>query len=208
MNFKNPFAKISGDTFNRCFRTDIFCTDDQPEYQQLECGSENSGIVALALLDPSVEVDENNLANYLESPDWWTDYQESSPVKAFLLLNTRGEKSPGSPTEEEGFGLVSMERTGDDHELTAQAAGVMANRNFFAAANKRRKWNLVYVTAGRDSEGNFEAFYVEDVSFYGSVNVARSTKSRKVWDISAKWSTNLTPELPFYAPASIFTLNE
>lgn len=195
-------------SLEKLFRTDIFCEDDQPIYQQLECGSENAGVVAIGLLDPSVPVDENNVANYLEDPDWWNSYLDSSPVKAFLLLNTRGEKGPGTPTEEEGFGLVSMERTGDDHELTAQIQGVMANRNFIAAANRRRNWNFVFLTGGRDTEGNFEAFYVENVSFYGSLNVPRSTKTRKVYDISIKYSTAMTPELPFFAPASIFTLNE
>jgi hypothetical protein len=207
MNFKNPFQKITGEDFNRCYRTDIFCIDEVPVHVQLECGSELAGVVALALLDPSVPVDENSLATYLEDPDWWTGLMEASPATAFLVLNTRGEKTPGTPTEEEGFGLVPTERTGDDHELVFDSQGVMSNRNFWAAVNKRRAWNLVYVTAGRDSEGNFEAFYVENVSVYASVNVQRSIKGRKFYTGSAKWSTAMTPELPFFAPASIFTLN-
>jgi hypothetical protein len=209
MKFKNPFQKVTGELLNRCFRADIFCVDEQPEHVQLECGSELAGVVALALLDPSVEVDENSLATYLEDPDWWTDRLENdSPQTAFLVLNTRGEKSPGTPTEEEGFGLVPTERTGDDHELTFDSLGVMNNRNFWAAVNRRRNWKMVYLTAGRDSEGNFEAFFVENVSVYASINVQRSTKARKFYTGSAKWSTAMTPELPFYAPASIFTLNE
>jgi hypothetical protein len=205
MKFKNPFQKM----VERLFRTDIFCTDEQEEHEQLECGSENAGVVALAFLDPSVDVDENSLATYLEDPDWWTDRLENdSPQTAFLVLNTRGEKTPGTPTEEDGFGLVPMESTGDDHELPFDSLGVMRNRNFWAGINRRRSWNLVYLTAGRDSEGNFEAFYVENVSVYASVNVPRSTKTRKFYTGRAKWSTAMTPELPFFAPASIFTLNE
>jgi len=205
MKFKNPFQKTGP---QNVYRTDVFCLDEQPVYVQLSCGTENAGVVAIGLLDPSVPVDENSLSTYLEDPDWWLGYiEDSSPQKAFLLLNTRGEKGPGTPTEEEGFGLVPMERTGDDHELTAQIQGVMANRSFIAAANRKRVWNIVFLTAGKDSEGNFEAFYVEDASFYGSLNVQRSTKTRKVYDLSIKYSTALTPELPFYAPASVFTLN-
>src|SRR5687767_1973045 len=125
MKFKNPFQKM----VERLFRTDIFCTDEQEEHEQLECGSENAGVVALAFLDPSVEVDENSLATYLEDPDWWTDRLENdSPQTAFLVLNTRGEKPPGTPTEEDGFGLVPTEATGDDHELTFDSLGVMRNR--------------------------------------------------------------------------------
>jgi hypothetical protein len=187
---------------------DIFCVDDQPDHVQLECGSERGGIVAMALLTPDVEVDENNLANYLEDPDWWNDQLEASPVRAFRILNTRGSKPAGTPTEEEGFGLVPTERTGSDHELTFESLGVMANRAFWAAANKRRNWKLVYLTAGRDADGNFEAFYVSNVSIFADDNIEQSTKSRKRYSGSAKWSTAMVPALPFYAPASIFELSE
>lgn len=204
MKLKLPFQKWR----ERLFRTDIFCTDEQEEHEQLECGSENAGVVALAFIDPSVPVDENSLATYLEDPDWWDDLFNASPQQAFLVLNTRGEKTPGTPTEEDGFGLVPMEVTGDDHELTFDSLGVMRNRNFWAGVNRRRAWNMVYVTAGRDAEGNFEAFYVESVGVYASINVQRSTKTRKFYTGRAKWSTAMTPELPFFAPASVFTLNE
>jgi len=186
---------------------DIFCVDDVPDHVQEDCGSELAGVVALAFIEPSVEVDENNLANYLEDPDWWEARFNDSPASAHLVLNTRGEKPAGTPTEEEGFGLVPTERTGDDSELTFDSQWVMRNRNFWAAINRRSKWDMVYVTAGRDADGNFEAFYVQNVSVYASVNVQRSIKGRKFYSGSAKWSSPMTPELPFYAPASIFTLN-
>jgi hypothetical protein len=201
MKFYNPLA-----LFNRM--TDIFCLDEQPTHVQLECGSESGGIVALGLLRPTVEIDINNLANYLEDPDWWNARFDASPEEAFTVLNTRGDKPMGTPTEEEGYGLVNTERTGSDHELTFDSLGVMANRNFWAAVNRRRNWKMVYLTAGRDSEGNFEAFYVTNVSVFADEVIERSTKSRKHYSGSAKWSTALTPAVPFYAPASIFELSE
>lgn len=187
---------------------DIFCADDQPLHTQLECGSESGGIVAIGLLRPEVPVDIESLETYLEDPDWWTSLMEASPEQAFLVLNTRGDKPMGTPTEEEGYGLVNTERTGSDHELTFDSLGVMANRNFWAAVNRRRNWKMVYLTAGRDSEGNFEAFYVTNVSVFADEVIERSTKSRKRYSGSAKWSTALTPAVPFYAPASIFELSE
>lgn len=202
MNFNNPLA-----LFNRM--ADIFCVDDQPEHVQLECGSELAGIVAIALLLPTVEVDINSLATYLEDPDWWEDRLENdSPQSAFIVLNTRGEKAAGTPTEEDGFGLVPIERTGSDHELTFDSLGVMANQAFWAAVNRRRNWKMVYLTAGRDADGNFEAFYVTNVSVFADEVIGRSTKSRKFYTASAKWSTGMTPAVPFYAPASIFNLGE
>lgn len=201
MKFNNPLA-----LFNRM--ADIFCADDQPLHTQLECGSESGGIVAMGLIRPTVPVDIESLATYLEDPDWWTDLMEASPEQAFIVLNTRGDKPMGTPTEEEGYGLVNTERTGSDHELTFDSLGVMANRNFWAAVNRRRSWKMVYLTAGRDTEGNFEAFYVTNVSIFADEVIERSTKSRKRYSGSAKWSTALTPAVPFYAPASIFELSE
>lgn len=202
MKFNNPLA-----LFNRRM-ADIFCLDEQPVHIQLECGSESGGIVAIGLLRPEVPVDIESLETYLEDPDWWTSLMEASPEQAFLVLNTRGDKPMGTPTEEEGYGLVNTERTGSDHELTFDSLGVMANRNFWAAVNRRRNWKMVYLTAGRDAEGNFEAFYVTNVSVFADEVIERSTKSRKRYSGSAKWSTALTPAVPFYAPASIFELSE
>lgn len=188
---------------------DIFCVTAQPEHVQLECGSELGGVVAMALLLPDVDVDIESLETYLEDPDWWTARLDTdSPQSAFLILNTRGSKAAGTPTEEEGFGLVPTERTGSDHELTFEVPGVMANRDFWAAVNQRRNWKLCYLTAGRDQDGNYEAFYVTNVSVFADDMVEQSIKSRKRYSGSAKWSTAMKPAVPFYAPASIFELSE
>lgn len=201
MKWFNPFA-----LFNR--RADIFCIDEQPLHVQLECGSEQGGIIALAFLKPNVAVDIESLETYLESPEWWQARLDASPEEAFIVLNTRGSKAAGTPTEEEGFGLVSIERTGSDHELVFEVPGVMFNRNFWAGINRRRNWKMVYLTAGRDSEGNFEAFYTTNVSAFADELIEQSIKSRKRYSGSAKWSTAMTPAVPFYAPASIFELSE
>ena len=201
MNLSNPLAQ-----FNRM--ADIFCVDDQPEHVQLECGSELGGIVALAFLRPDVEVDITTLELSLEDPDWWNAQIQASPQAAFIVLNTRGSKAAGTPTEEEGYGLVAQERTGADHELVFESPGVMANRNFWAAVNQRRNWKMVYLTAGRDQEGNYEAFYVTNVSVFADDIIEQSIKSRKRYSGSAKWSTSMKPSVPFYAPASVFELSE
>ena len=98
---------------------------------------------------------------------------------------------------------MPIERTGDDREATWEALGIMENRDFVAAVNKRRSWGFVYVTAQKDGTG-YEAFYVENTSIYMSDTVDQSIKSRKRWTGSTKWSTDMTPGLPFIAPATIF----
>ncbi len=188
---------------------DLFCEQSQPDYVQLECGSELGGIIALGLIVPTLSLDlstAGDIAATLENAAWWNSRIADSPQTAWKILDTRGEVTPGTPTEEEGFGLIPTERTGDDRELTFEALGVFANRNFWASVNKKRNWRLVYITAGTNDDGNYEAFYVENVSVYASDVVPRSIKSRKMYNGSAKWSTNMTPALPFYAPQSVFTV--
>lgn len=186
---------------------DQFCIEDQPDYVQQECGSELGGVIAIGLIKPGETVGENDTEKVtnLEDEAWWSDGMGASPQTHWVIKDTRGSLPAGTPTEEEGFGLIPTERTGDDRDLTFEALNVMENRDFVAATNKRRGWKMVYVTAGRDASGGYQAFYVEDVSIYMSDLIEQSIKTRKRWSGSAKWSTDMTPGLPFIAPASIFT---
>lgn len=199
--FKGPFG-------NAIYMADLFCDEDQPDYVQLECGSELGGIIAIGLIAPGEVVGENDTEKVinLEEETFWSGGIGSSPQTMWVIKDTRGNLPAGTPTEEEGFGLIPTERTGDDRELTFEALGIMNNRDFVAATNKKRGWGLVYVTAGKDtSTGGYEAFFVENVSVYMSDLIEQSIKTRKRWAGSAKWSTDMTPGLPFIAPASIFT---
>lgn len=185
---------------------DLWCESSIPDFIQRECGTELGGIIAIGLIDRDVSVDPDNVTQTLELASWWTDKIDASPSTVWVIKPTRGSKAAGTPTEEEGFGLVPMERTGDDKELTVEAPFVMDNRSFFSKVNKTRNLQVVYITAGKDSGGDFEAFYIEDASVYADVVIDQSIKSRKRWAISIKWSTAMTPDLPFSAPAIVFTV--
>lgn len=199
--FKGPFG-------NAKYFADLFCDEDQPDWVQLECGSELGGVIAVGLIKPGVVVgadDATKIVN-LEDETWWSGGIGASPQTMWVIKDTRGSKAAGTPVEEEGFGLIPTERTGDDKELPFEALGVMNNRDFVAATNKKRGWGLVYVTAGRDTAtGGYEAFFAENVSVYMDDLIEQSIKTRKRWSGNAKWSTDMTPSLPFIAPASIFT---
>jgi hypothetical protein len=188
------------------FKVDPFCDVDQPDWQQLECGSELGGVVAIGLVKPGEDVGATDAAKIinLEEETWWSNGAGASPQTHWIMKSTRGSLPAGTPIEEEGYGLTSVQRTGDDRELSFEIQGVMDNRNFVAATNKRSGWGLVYVTAGKDSSGGYQAFYVENVSIYMSDLIEQSIKTQKRWAGSAKWSTDMTPGLPFIAPASIF----
>lgn len=184
---------------------DLFCDVATPDYVQQECGAELGGITFVALLDQSIVIDEDNVTATLENASFWTGNIAVSPSNRFVILNTRGSKAAGTPTEEEGYGFVPTERTGDDKELVFEALGVMDNRDFWASVNQRRNWQLVYGTAGKDENGNYNAFYAKDVSVYADDTIEQSIKSRIRYAVSAKWSTAMIPSLPFHFPASVIT---
>lgn len=185
---------------------DLWCESSIPDWQQRDCGTELGGIIALGFIDRDEAINTDNVTATLESASWWSTRINASPSTVWVVKPTRGTKAAGTPTEEEGFGLVPTERTGDDKEITAEAPFVMDNQRFFSKVNKTRNLGVVYVTAGLDADGGYEAFYVPEASVYADTVIDQSIKSRKRWAISAKYSTAMTPDLPFSAPASIFTV--
>lgn len=187
--------------FNRM--ADLFCLDSTPDYVQQGCGSELGGIIAVGFIEATVPIDEDNVTATLENATWWTGDINTSPSTRFVVLNTRGSKAAGTPVEEDGYGLVPVERTGDDKELPFEALGVMENRRFWASVNQRRGWGMVYVTAGQDNAGNYNAFYAKNVSVYGDIAIDQSIRSRIRWAANAKWSSAMVPDLPFAFPAQV-----
>lgn len=183
---------------------DIFCTDDLPDYVQQECGVELGGIVALGFIDPDTAVGDNDTekATNLEDATYWTDGESASPQTHWIVLNTRGSKAAGTPVEEDGYGLNSVERTGDDQEIVFEALGVVDNRDFWAGVNKRTGWK--FVTISRGSGSSLIGLYYEDVSVYADITIEQSIKSRMRISGSAKLSTDMTPALPFTPPNSVF----
>lgn len=186
-------------------KADIFCDSEVPEYVQAECGIENGGLIAVGLIDPSVDVGDTDAAKILnlEDEDWWANGAGASPQTHWYILNTRGSKAAATFAEEEGFGLVATEVTGADETWVFNSLNVEDNRDFVAGVNKRRRWNAVFVTAAVKT-GGYLAHYQENVNFRGSLVIEQSTKTRQTWAWEARASTDTTPALPFIAPASIF----
>lgn len=183
---------------------DIFCSTDVPDYVQQDCGRELGGVVAIGLIDPDkhVGVNDTERVTNLEDATWWTDGEAASPQTNWVVLNTRGSKATGTPVEEEGYGLNSVERTGDDQEIVFEALGVKDNRDFWAGVNKRSGWGFVTISKGSGSE--LIGLYFNDVSVYADILIEQSIKSRMRISGSAKLSTDMTPGLPFTPPNSVF----
>jgi hypothetical protein len=184
---------------------DLFCESSIPEYQQRECGAEFGGIIAVGFIDEDETINTDNVSATLELASWWTArVVTASPSTAWVVKNTRGSKAAGSPTEEEGFGLVATERTGADEEVNLEALWVMDNKNFWAKVNRTRNLKVVLITAGKDAGNDYNGFYISNCSIFASEIIDQSIKSRIRYAINIKWSSGLTPMHPFSAPASIF----
>lgn len=173
---------------------DYFCSIDVPTYVQKECGVERAGIVAVALLD----MDQNPSNANLGTASWWNTVLASSPSVALRILQTRGEYNGGTPTEEEGFGREVTQVTGADHEAAVEVEGLLSNRDFWEAVN-RKKWKLVMCT-------NADLLYYIDspVTVYATIKNQRNIKGNAFWGISFKWQDEIANPIVVEAPVGIF----
>jgi hypothetical protein len=171
-----------------------FCDVSVPDFQQLECGSELGGIVAIAIIDD----DEAPTLEQLRERTFWQSKLAASPQKYRVIKDTRGSYPGGTATEEEGYGITSTIRTGADHEATIEVRGIDGNRNFWAGVNQTAKWKVVLVTR------SLRSFLVEGASIYGKLVIDQSIKSTLRWNGSIKWSDDLSNPPEFTAPTGIF----
>lgn len=172
---------------------EFFCSIDVPSYVQKECGIERAGVVAIALLD----LDQNPSDANLESATWWNTVLASSPSVAIKILQTRGEYNGGTPTEEEGFGREATQVTGADHEATVEVEGLLDNRDFWEAVN-RKKWLVVLVT-----NADLMYYVSSPVTVYSKIMNPRNIKGNAFWALSLKWQSFDNPRV-LEAPAGIF----
>lgn len=171
-----------------------FCGVSVPDFQQLECGSEPGGIVAIALIDS----DEAPTLEQLRERTFWLAALAATPQKYRVIQDTRGSWPGGTATEEDGYGIVPTIRTGADHEATVEVRGIDNNRNFWAGVNQTSKWNAVIVTR------SLKSFYIDGSSIYATPVVDQSIKSTLRWKVSIKWSDDLSNPPEFTAPTGIF----
>lgn len=161
-----------------------------PDFVQLECGTELGGIVAIALIDndlPTPSVTD------LQTASWWTQRTGASPQTLWVLKDTRGSYTGGTPVEEEGYGKTPTIRTGADHEANIEIRGVLQNRNFWAYVNQTDKWKVVFITNGE------VGLFMENVSVYAKDIVDQNIKSSMRNSVNFKWSDDMSNPLKFDA---------
>lgn len=173
---------------------DVFCVDDEiAEYVAKQCGIDRAGIIAFALLDPSLNPTNENLSD----DAWWTGTVLTSPPQGYVIKPARGEYNGGTPTEEEGFGRASTIVTGAEHALDIESQGMKENRDFYEFVN-RRKWKLAFVT-----NGDLLYFVNTPVTVYATPTNPRDPKSSAFWKVNGKWQDFSNPVI-VDMPADIF----
>lgn len=173
---------------------DIFCSQEQDPYTQVDCGIDQAGIVAMAFVDESTPTPD--VAD-LENEAWWTALIDASPAEAIIVTKTRGEYPGGTPTEEDGFGRESTQVTGATHEATVEFEGIDENRDFVEGIN-RRKWKVAFVT-----NGNKVIFVDSPVTAYFKLNIPRGITTSAFWMGTLKWQDYSNP-IVADIPANIF----
>jgi hypothetical protein len=172
----------------------VFCDVNVPEFVQNNCGIEQAGIIALGLIKGS---EEPTLANLREA-SFWTSKLSASPQLYFVINDTKGSYTGGTPVEQPGYGRRSVLRTGADHEANVSVLGVEDNYQFMGAVNQNLDWKVVFVT------NSGIAFYAIDVSIYAKPVIEEDIKVPLRWDFNFKWSDDLSNPQQFTAPATIF----
>jgi hypothetical protein len=172
-----------------------FCDSNVPDYVVRECGTDFAGIVGIGLVD----VGEDPVEGDLENAAYWTAGAAASPQVIYVIPNTRGEYSGGSPTEEDGFGLEVSRVTGADHAAVVEVEGLLENRDFWEGVN-RRKWKVALVTAG-----GLLLWIDTPCSVYAKINNQRSTKGMAFWSVDIKWQSYSNPAI-YDAPEGVFTV--
>lgn len=183
---------------------DLFCDQFVPDYVQARCGIQTGGIPFMAIVDVSVELDRNNLSATLESATWWTTNITASPSNRHVILNTRGSKPKGTPTEEPGFGFLSVINNGDEKTVTFEAIEAIENEDFWSAVNRKPSHQFIYGTTTKDSDGNYVAYLSSnDASIYADVVIDQDVKSRIRIAGDAKWAGDGSLDTAFSFPASV-----
>lgn len=175
----------------------LFCSSEESEYTQKNCGIDYAGIVAIAYIREDYEQSPEIQVSDLEDEDWWTTLINNSPKDAFIVTKTRGEYPKAAPTEEDGFGRESTQVTGAAHEVTAEFEGMIENRDFVEFLNSR-KWKVAFIT-----NADIGYFVEAPVTVYGAANVPRGIDTGQFWMVSHKWKSLPNP-VAFNIPSNIF----
>jgi hypothetical protein len=182
---------------------DLCFDQDIPDYIQAECGTETGGVPFIAIIKTTETIDEDDLSATLESDTWWLNNINGSPSTVQVVLNTRGSKPLGTPTEEPGFGFLSVIRNGDERTLDFEAIGAVQNKDFWSKVNRKSSHRFVYGTTTKDVDGNYVAYLADNVSIYADVVIDQDVKSRLRIGGNAKWATDGTLDIPFSFPAEV-----
>jgi hypothetical protein len=176
---------------------ELICDSSElPDHVQADCGSEASGIIAVAFIEP--EVDLEGSPDAIATPEFWEALTGASPKQAHIIKNTRGEKPRSESVKGEGFGAVKEIVIGRNHTSTFEFEGIKDNRDLVNRLNYRRNLRYVMVTNGG-------LLYYSDakVSIDGDIENGRDIDGIAFYGVNVTWSKNAIVKV-YDAPEGIF----
>jgi hypothetical protein len=176
---------------------DLICDSGEiPEHVLAECGSEASGIIAVAFLEPEVNTDGSPEA--MSTPEFWEALTGASPKQAHIIKNTRGEKPRSESVKGEGFGKHKEVVIGRNHTATFEFEGIKDNRDLVNRLNYRKDLKFVMVTNGG-------LLYHSDapVAIDGDIDNGRDIDGIAFYGVDVTWTKNAIVQV-YDAPEGIF----
>jgi len=168
-----------------------FCDVDMVDYQFRNCGIDFAGISGMGFIN----YNESPTNEQLESADFWLSKDGESPLRYFVLRNTRGEYNGGQAIDEED--LTGTRVVGANHSVIIDSTGLYENWQFWNLINKH-VWKFVFVTSGG------LLYYVDKPSsIYTKINNKKSTKVLAYYQSELKWHDLSNPVI-LNAPDGLF----
>jgi hypothetical protein len=168
-----------------------FCDVEIEDYHFRSCGIDFAGISGMGLIN----INENPTSSQLQDYDFWIDKMDQSPLRYFILRNTRGEYLGGETIDEED--LIGTRVVGSNHSAQIDSTGLYENWQFWDLINKHL-WKFVFV-----SSGGLMYYVDKPTSVYSKISNPKSTKAGAFYQTQLKWHDLSNPVI-LEAPEGLF----
>lgn len=176
---------------------ELICDSGEIPLQTVaECGSEASGIIAVAFIEPEVDTDTTPTAIATEA--FWTTALAADPALVHIIKETRGEKPASEAVKGEGVGKVKERVIGRNHSASFEFEGILANRNLVNTLNYRTNLRFVMIT-----NGGLMYYTDAPVSIDGDLENPREIDGMAFYRVNVTWTKNALVKV-YEAPEGIF----
>jgi hypothetical protein len=168
-----------------------FCDPEITDYNFRECGIDFAGIAGMGFIN----MHESPSTEDLQNANFWIEKLNASPLKYFVLRNTRGEYLGGQPIDEED--LIGTRVVGANHIATIETTGLSENWLFWDLISKHL-WKFVII-----SSGGLMYYIDKPTAIYTKIINQKSVKAGAFYQSEMKWHDLSNPVI-LEAPEGLF----